>query len=83
MTKFTHINTNGEANMVDISTKLDTVREARAEALVTMSQDTLSMIVEGKHHKGDVFATARIAGIQAAKRTWELIPLCHPYYFQK
>ncbi|MFD0965858.1 cyclic pyranopterin monophosphate synthase MoaC [Seminibacterium arietis] len=83
MTKFTHINTNGEANMVDISTKLDTVREARAEALVTMSQDTLSMIVEGKHHKGDVFATARIAGIQAAKRTWELIPLCHPLLLSK
>ena len=78
MTTFTHINSQGEANMVDISAKAETVREARAEAIVTMSKETLSMIVEGKHHKGDVFATARIAGIQAAKRTWELIPLCHP-----
>ena len=50
---------------------------------VTMSKETLSMIVEGKHHKGDVFATARIAGIQAAKRTWELIPLCHPLLLSK
>ena len=46
-------------------------------------KETLSMIVEGKHHKGDVFATARIAGIQAAKRTWELIPLCHPLLLSK
>ena len=53
--------------MVDVSAKAETVREARAEAIVTMSKETLSMIVEGKHHKGDVFATARIAGIQAAK----------------
>ena len=77
MTTFTHINSQGEANMVDVSAKAETVREARAEAIVTMSKETLAMIVEGKHHKGDVFATARIAGIQAAKRTWELIPLCH------
>ncbi len=83
MTAFTHINSNGEANMVDVSDKQDTVREARAEALVTMSQDTLQMIMAGKHHKGDVFATARIAGIQAAKRTWELIPLCHPLLLSK
>ncbi len=48
-----------------------------------MSAETLSMITEGKHHKGDVFATARIAGIQAAKRTWELIPLCHPLLLTK
>jgi len=64
MTTFTHINSQGEANM-------------------TMSKETLAMIVEGKHHKGDVFATARIAGIQAAKRTWELIPLCHPLLLSK
>lgn len=69
--------------MVDVSGKNETVREARAEAIVTMSQETLSMIMEGKHHKGDVFATARIAGIQAAKRTWELIPLCHPLLLSK
>ena len=83
MTTFTHINSQGEANMVDVSAKAETVREARAEAIVTMSKETLSIIVEGKHHKGDVFATARIAGIQAAKRTWELIPLCHPLLLSK
>ncbi|MGC6247076.1 cyclic pyranopterin monophosphate synthase MoaC [Bisgaard Taxon 45] len=83
MSTFTHINTQGEANMVDVSTKQDTVREARAEAFVTMSPETLNMIVSGQHHKGDVFATARIAGIQAAKRTWDLIPLCHPLLLSK
>ena len=51
MTTFTHINSQGEANMVDVSAKAETVREARAEAIVTMSKETLSMIVEGKHHK--------------------------------
>ncbi|AKD37486.1 molybdenum cofactor biosynthesis protein MoaC [Pasteurella multocida subsp. multocida OH4807] len=83
MSTFTHINSQGEANMVDVSAKQDTVREARAEAFVTMSLETLSMIMSGQHHKGDVFATARIAGIQAAKRTWELIPLCHPLLLSK
>lgn len=83
MQTFTHINAKGEANMVDVSAKEDTVREARAEALVTMSAETLAMILSGKHHKGDVFATARIAGIQSAKRTWELIPLCHPLLLSK
>ncbi|RAT12174.1 cyclic pyranopterin monophosphate synthase MoaC, partial [Lonsdalea quercina] len=61
----------------------ETVREARAEAFVAMAPETLSMIIEGRHHKGDVFATARIAGIQAAKRTWDLIPLCHPLLLTK
>ena len=83
MNTFTHINQNGEANMVDVSAKQDTVREARAEAFVTMNPKTLQMIISGNHHKGDVFATARIAGIQAAKRTWELIPLCHPLLLSK
>lgn len=83
MTEFTHINNNGEANMVDVSAKQDTVREARAEVFVTLSPKTLAMIMSGNHHKGDVFATARIAGIQAAKRTWELIPLCHPLLLSK
>lgn len=83
MNTFTHINQNGEANMVDVSAKQDTVREARAEAFVTMNPETLQMIISGSHHKGDVFATARIAGIQAAKRTWELIPLCHPLLLSK
>lgn len=83
MNQFTHINHQGEANMVDISTKQESIREARAEALVTMSRETLDMILSGQHHKGDVFATARIAGIQAAKRTWDLIPLCHPLHLSK
>ncbi|WP_416261913.1 cyclic pyranopterin monophosphate synthase MoaC [Gibbsiella quercinecans] len=83
MNPLTHINAAGEAHMVDVSAKADTVREARAEAFVAMHAETLAMIVEGRHHKGDVFATARIAGIQAAKRTWELIPLCHPLMLSK
>lgn len=83
MSQLTHINAAGEAHMVDVSAKADTVREARAEVRVLMQPDTLQMIIEGRHHKGDVFATARIAGIQAAKRTWELIPLCHPLMLSK
>ncbi|WP_027252549.1 cyclic pyranopterin monophosphate synthase MoaC [Photobacterium halotolerans] len=79
----THINGCGEAHMVDVSEKNDTVREASAEAVVVMHPDTLSMIIDGRHHKGDVFATARIAGIQAAKCTWQLIPLCHPLMLSK
>lgn len=78
MSQFTHVDAAGAANMVDVSGKGDTVRVARAEALVTMLPQTLAMIVSGEHHKGDVFAAARIAGIQAAKKTSELIPLCHP-----
>ncbi|MDR0805755.1 MAG: cyclic pyranopterin monophosphate synthase MoaC [Enterobacteriaceae bacterium] len=83
MPELTHINASGEAHMVDVSAKSETVREARAEAYVEMSAQTLAMIIDGSHHKGDVFATARIAGIQAAKRTWELIPLCHPLLLSK
>lgn len=83
MSQLTHINAAGEAHMVDVSVKAETVREARAEVLVLMQPETLQMIIEGSHHKGDVFATARIAGIQAAKRTWELIPLCHPLMLSK
>lgn len=83
MSQLTHINAAGEANMVDVSGKQETVREARAEAFITMDTNTLQMIIDGNHHKGDVFATARIAGIQAAKRTWDLIPLCHPLMLSK
>ncbi|EKF9177543.1 cyclic pyranopterin monophosphate synthase MoaC [Vibrio cholerae] len=83
MSQLTHINASGEVNMVDVSNKADTVREARAEAYVRMAPATLQLILSGQHHKGDVFATARIAGIQAAKRTWELIPLCHPLLLSK
>ncbi|QLK88373.1 cyclic pyranopterin monophosphate synthase MoaC [Arsenophonus endosymbiont of Aphis craccivora] len=78
MSQLTHINSVGEAHMVDVAAKAETIREARAEAFITMNAKTLNMIINGSHHKGDVFATARIAGIQAAKKTWDLIPLCHP-----
>ncbi|MFS7220551.1 cyclic pyranopterin monophosphate synthase MoaC [Rahnella inusitata] len=83
MSELTHINASGDAHMVDVSGKDDTVREARAEAFVEMAESTLAMIIGGNHHKGDVFATARIAGIQAAKKTWDLIPLCHPLLLTK
>lgn len=69
MSQLTHINAAGEAHMVDVSGKAETVREARAEAYVEMQATTPAMIIDGSHHKGDVFATARIAGIRAAKRT--------------
>ncbi|WP_265497740.1 cyclic pyranopterin monophosphate synthase MoaC [Providencia rustigianii] len=83
MSQLTHLNASGEAHMVDVSAKAETIREARAEAYITMNPETLAMIVDGSHHKGDVFATARIAGIQAAKNTWQLIPLCHPLLLTK
>jgi len=74
----THLNDAGDARMVDIGAKPESAREARAEARVRMLPGTLALVVEGGHPKGDVFAVARIAGIQAAKRCAELIPLCHP-----
>jgi len=80
---FTHINADGNAHMVDVTDKTVTQREARAEAFVEMAPATLAMIIDGSHHKGDVFATARIAGIQAAKKTSDLIPLCHPLMLTK
>lgn len=83
MSELTHINASGEANMVDVSDKAVTVREARAEAWVLMANETLQLILSGQHHKGDVFATARIAGIMAAKKTADLIPLCHPLALSK
>ncbi len=76
--ELSHINAAGEARMVDVSEKDITVRVARAQAFVDMSPATLELILSGRHHKGDVFAAARIAGIMAAKKTPELIPLCHP-----
>ena len=74
----THLDSQGRANMVDVTDKATTSREAAAEARVRMRPETLRLILQGGHPKGDVFAVARIAGIQAAKRTHELIPLCHP-----
>jgi cyclic pyranopterin phosphate synthase len=78
MSKLTHIDAEGAARMVDVSEKDATVRVARAEAFVRMTGETLRLIETGGHKKGDVIAVARIAGIQAAKRCGELIPLCHP-----
>lgn len=74
----THLDAQGRANMVDVTEKAVTAREATAEARVRMLPSTLALIEQGGHPKGDVFAVARIAGIQAAKKTHELIPLCHP-----
>ncbi|WP_462381641.1 cyclic pyranopterin monophosphate synthase MoaC [Pseudomonas sp. Marseille-QA0892] len=74
----THLDAQGRANMVDVTDKEVTSREALALATVRMQPATLAMIVDGAHPKGDVFAVARIAGIQAAKKTSDLIPLCHP-----
>ena len=74
----THLDEHGKARMVDVSEKDVTHREAVAESFVAMRPETLSLILSGTAAKGDVFATARIAGILAAKRTSELIPLCHP-----
>ncbi len=78
MSKLTHLNKKGEAHMVDVGEKPATEREAVAEGAIRMRPETLALIVEGGHKKGDVLATARIAGIMAAKKTAELIPLCHP-----
>ena len=74
----THIDDQGQAKMVDVGGKTVTRREAIAEATVRMSPETLRLVVEGQMKKGDVFGTARLAGIMAAKKTAELIPLCHP-----
>lgn len=79
----THIGTTGEAHMVDVGDKAETVREAVAEGTVRMQAATLAMIVEGNAKKGDVLGTARIAGIMAAKKAHELIPLCHPLLLTK
>jgi cyclic pyranopterin phosphate synthase len=78
MSKLTHLDDAGHAHMVDVGDKAETQRLGIAEATVTMLPDTLKLIVDGGHKKGDVLAIARIAGIQAAKKTWDLIPLCHP-----
>ena len=76
--KLTHLNDRGEAHMVDVGAKNITTREAVAEGRILMQPATLRLILEGGHKKGDVLAVARVAAIMAAKRTAELIPLCHP-----
>jgi cyclic pyranopterin phosphate synthase len=79
----THINSSGDARMVDVSAKPATERVAVAEGRVVMNRATLDLIVSGNAKKGDVLGTARIAGIMAAKRTSDLIPLCHPLALSK
>jgi cyclic pyranopterin phosphate synthase len=83
MSRLTHLDAEGNAHMVDVSEKHVTSRTAVAKAVVEMLPDTLRLILEGKAKKGDVIATARIAGIMAAKKTHELIPLCHPLMISK
>ncbi len=78
MSELTHLDAQGRAQMVDVGDKAVSQRSATAEALVHMQPETLALILAGKHKKGDVFAVARIAGIQAAKKCADLIPLCHP-----
>ena len=83
MAKLTHLGAGGEANMVDVGAKAETVRTAIAEGSVTIKRETLATILAGDAKKGDVIGTARIAGIMAAKKTHELIPLCHPLGLEK
>ena len=75
---FTHFDSKGKAIMVDVSTKKKTVRTAKASCIVSMQKETFFLIKDGSTSKGDVFGIARVAGIMAAKKTHELIPLCHP-----
>jgi len=76
--KLTHFNASGEAHMVDVSEKQITKRRAVAEGVIIMQMQTLRLIQQGEHKKGDVLGIARVAGIMAAKKTADLIPLCHP-----
>ena len=78
MSRLSHFNTAGDAHMVDVGGKPESRRIATAEGRIHMLEDTLKLVIDGRHHKGDVLAVARVAGIMAAKRTAELIPLCHP-----
>lgn len=78
MTKLTHLDSQGQAQMVDVGAKEHSARVATAEAIIELKAETLTLILEGGHKKGDVLAVARIAGIQAAKKCSDLIPLCHP-----
>ena len=83
MSTLTHLDEKGAAAMVDVSSKAVTDRQAIAEGHITMLPETLDLIRKGNAKKGDVLGTARIAGIQAAKKTHELIPLCHPLMISK
>ena len=81
--RLTHLDATGAAHMVDVGDKAETTRQAVAEGYVEMLPETLALIRDGLAKKGDVIATARIAGIMAAKKTHELIPLCHPLLLTK
>lgn len=83
MTELTHFNQAGEAHMVDVGNKAVTQRKAVASGRIIMLPETLKLIQQGNHKKGDVLGIARIAGIMAAKRTADLIPLCHPLALSK
>ena len=83
MSKLSHLDDNGQAHMVDVSAKDKTTRSATARARVTAEATTIAIITSGTAKKGDVLATARIAGIMAAKKTSDLIPLCHPLMIAK
>jgi len=83
MSDLTHLSSDGSANMVDVGDKAITTRTATASGTVIMAPQTLAMIREGDAKKGDVIGTARLAGIMAAKRTHDLIPLCHPLALNK
>lgn len=78
-----HIDESGSAHMVDVSGKAQTVRRAVAQAIVSMSADAFKALADGNNKKGDVLGVARVAGIQAAKQTSQLIPLCHPLFLSK
>ena len=81
--QLTHIDEKGDVRMVDVSQKADTERVAVAEGFISMKPETLALIVEGAAAKGDVLACARVAGVMAAKRTSDLIPMCHPLNITK
>ncbi|WP_206935730.1 cyclic pyranopterin monophosphate synthase MoaC [Roseococcus thiosulfatophilus] len=83
MSGLTHFDAAGQAAMVDVSAKAETARVARARARIVMRPETLALIQDGRAGKGDVLGVARVAGIMAAKRTHELIPLCHPLLISK
>jgi cyclic pyranopterin phosphate synthase len=83
MVELTHINASGEAHMVDVGDKAETARSATAMGYVRMLPETLALIRKGNAKKGDVIGTARLAGIMAAKKTSDLIPLCHPLMLSK
>jgi cyclic pyranopterin phosphate synthase len=83
VSRLTHLDQKGEAHMVDVGDKAETVRIAVAEGHVVMQAETLAIVRDGEAKKGDVLGTARLAGIMAAKRAHELIPLCHPLLLSK